>query len=216
MQAWVDIAGKHVELTEADKASQLLSQALETTATITDAESKSSAFVRIAERYLRLEQKDQALQATIRSPQDSADNRECDWEKFWALQDIARTYAEAGQQEQALLLLSQATETARTIEDEPTKSMELRSIALTYAEAGDFIQALEIAKTIEDADCKSWALNDIACRIAQLSEKDKAILLDITMRSSHRANRRNELPRFLPLFEPLFRPSCTQPKKAIS
>jgi len=95
-----------------------------------------------------------------------------------AMARIAGKYAEAGQQKQALQMLSQALDIAKT-NTWPDFRL-LCMIAGKYAEAGDFIQALETARTNEDAGCKSNALEDIACGIAKLSEKDKAILLDVT------------------------------------
>ena len=94
--------------------------------------------------------------------------------------DIAGVYAETGITEQSLQLLSQALQTARTLEEAGEKSMAFYDIALTYAKAGDFGQALETAKMMEDAVLKSEVLVEISGDVARLSEEDTTILLEIT------------------------------------
>ncbi len=175
----VKIAGRYIEIKEVNKASQLLSQALEKAKEIKDADDKPFAYAYLAQMHGKLGQNDQASKLLSQALKAATTIEDASWKSFM-LTEIARKYAEAGQKEQASLVLSQAIETARTIESVTSKSLELSFISGDYAEAGDFIQALEIARTIEDAKWKSSALSDIACRIAQLSEKDQDILLDIT------------------------------------
>ena len=101
----------------------------------------------------------------------------------WILTYIAGKYAEAGQDEKAIELLSQPLEMAKTIDDRKRKADALADIASKYAVAGQnekalelLSQALEIAKAL-DRDRKPSALSEIAVKFAETGQNEKAIEL---------------------------------------
>ena len=177
-QALLNIAGRYIEIKEADKASRLLSQALEKAKEMKDAAKKSSTYAGIAQMHGKLGQIDQASKLLSQALEIAMTIEDMD-DKCWELVTIAGMYTEVGQKEQSSHVLSQAQITIA--KEEPfVRDFDLEMIATAYAEAGYFIKAIEINRMMEDDEPKSWALNDIACKIAKLSEKDKDILQDIT------------------------------------
>lgn len=90
-----------------------------------------------------------------------------------ALASVAVGYAEVGQKDKALEILTQALENAKAIEDFNNKNVALNQIAIKYAQAGQYDQALMVTKAMKDDDV--WSLDEIAMKAAEAGEYDRAI-----------------------------------------
>ena len=89
---------------------------------------------------------------------------------------IAGKVAEAGQREQAARILSEATETAKTIEGGGFDSYQsFTEVAIRHATNGDLDQALEAAKTIMEPWQEASALAKIATMLAETGQKEQAM-----------------------------------------
>jgi len=93
--ALADIAGKYAETGQKEKATQILSQALETAKTIEDANDKSRALADIAGEYAKAGQKEKANQILSQALETAKTIGDAD-DKSRALADIAGKYANAG------------------------------------------------------------------------------------------------------------------------
>jgi tetratricopeptide (TPR) repeat protein len=181
-----EIAGKYAEAEQKDKASEVLSQALQATATLKDGESKFSRFgsdrgfgdftelvndyskpfllEKIAVRYAEVGQTDKAVQVA-KTIQDAE-------AKASALTEIAGKYIEAGQKDKAVETLSQAIQAAITIDYVPFTVKALEQIAGKYVEAGQkdkaaetLSQALQAAETAEYTQQYAYILDRLSRRL---------------------------------------------------
>ena len=100
----------------------------------------------------------------------------------WILTYIAGKYAEGGQNEKAVELLSQTLEMAKTIDDGKNKATVFANIASKYAKAGRneqavqlLSQALDTAKAVGDRDRNASALAEVAIKYAEGGQNEKAV-----------------------------------------
>ncbi|MBM3237487.1 hypothetical protein FJZ31_14450 [Candidatus Poribacteria bacterium] len=204
--ALAEIAARFVEAGQNDKAFQLLSQAIQVAKTIEDTYYESLALAEIAGKYANVGQYDQAIQL-VQTIGDA-------YSKARALAEIAARYedrfnnpltpfgrgdvnqVEAGQNDNASQLLSQAIQIAQTIEDAYSKAGVLAEIAGKYASTGQedkvsqvLSQALQVAKTIgasfEGSGFisvpKAWGLAEVAGKYVEVGQYDDAIQIAKTV-----------------------------------
>lgn len=102
--------------------------------------------------------------------------------KCYPLREIAGVYAQTGQSELALTLLSQALEGAKAFEHAFAQSNAMTNIAAVYAGIGHagqasqiLSEALDAARMIEDASTRQSALAAIAKQSADAGDFDQAL-----------------------------------------
>ncbi len=114
----------------------------------------------IAVIYAEIGQKDKASELSSQAIQivQKIENTKAE-----RLAEIALKCAEAGEYEQALVLL-------KPIEDDE-KVVALAKIAIKYAEAEEYHKALEVTRTIKHTSYKVNVLAEIGFKYAQAGEK---------------------------------------------
>jgi tetratricopeptide (TPR) repeat protein len=113
-EALAKIVGKSTKAEPADKASQVLNQALMVAQTIIDNKYKVNALVAIASQYTEVGQKDKSSQILAQALQ-LTETMNFDDEKAEALAVIATQYAAVGQADKASKILAQALQLAENL-----------------------------------------------------------------------------------------------------
>jgi len=175
-QALVHIAGGYAQAGQKEQALQQLPQALEEAKTYEDEDLKSDVLQELAISYAKVGDFDQSL-GIVKAIKPHA------YGSSSALTLIATTYAELGQQEQAMKLLAEALQSAMKVSNPGDKSSALAQIASVLDEYGDKEQAMEllaesqqIAMTIGDGPLgQSWILQDVAGKYAEVEDFDQAL-----------------------------------------
>jgi hypothetical protein len=170
-RALVGIAGKHTEAGLTEKATQVLSQALQTAKKIEDGSMKSDELAAIAEQYAGAGQTEKAAQVLLKALEAAMTieglRRPL---RSPTLVEIAIQFAKAEQ-------FIHALETAKNIDDESAKSRTIARIAIEFAEAGQFVQALATTMILKDEGDKSRTLAQIASQVAGLKDADKSFVI---------------------------------------
>ena len=113
----------------------------------------------------------EALAWTITSPADQA----------WALAELARAAAQAGDPDRASRLAADAEALARTIANPYWQARALAELARAAAQAGDPDRAEALARTITDPYWQARALAELARAAAQAGDPDRAEALARTI-----------------------------------
>lgn len=172
------IAGECVEIGQTEEAGHMLVQAFERAKTIKDASLDSKVLRTISETAVEAGDFNLALQAV--EMMESND-------QYSGLTVIAGKYVQTGQREQALMLLSEAIETAKTIKysDRPKALFE---IAVKYFEIGQKEQgeqllsrALNAATIHEDRLLSDEVLHELAVNYAKAGDFDQALKMARSM-----------------------------------
>ena len=159
-KALVDIASYYTKAGQKEKASELLSQALQVApASALKDDQENYVWDYIAIGYAEAGQYDQAL-SVAQSIEDTP-------HQGMVLIKIVNFYTEAGQYDQALSV-------AQSMENSWYKTKALDDIATSYAVAGQYEQALKVAQVIEDTESKASALVKIASYYTKAGQKEKA------------------------------------------
>ena len=171
------IAGKYAEIgdfTHAVETAKMIRK-------ISDSKAKSGALAESARRVVEIGEKEQASRL-LSQALGEARTIEDSLVKTWSLTGIALEYQTDGQKDLSSQLFIEALGAAKTIADADDKFCEMDTIATRYLENGDLMKALDVGLSMEDAEWiwRTWALSDIAGKVAQLDEKDKAALIDVT------------------------------------
>jgi len=87
---------------------------------------------------------------------------------------ISEAMVYKGKKEDAILLLNEAFEIAKGIDDEPTKSSNMNMISSRMAFAGRVEDAIKIAESIEDDNEKLCAMTKISNLLMERDENEKA------------------------------------------
>lgn len=132
-----------------------------------------TAFLGIAEEYIRSRQKAEALKVLGRTRvtagliQDSI-------ETPTALAEIAKQYAEVKEADHAVAILDGALKVTTEIKSKYSKPDILSKISDGYLKAGLYEKALEVAESIEDDNYKPRAMAKAAVGYAKAGHKTKA------------------------------------------
>jgi tetratricopeptide (TPR) repeat protein len=139
-------------------------KAIEVANTLEVAGSKAEALIQVAGYCLNAGQREKAVEILSQALKvaKTVDNTS---RKDWALGQIARGYAEAGQHDQAL-------EVTGKIVDSTEKTEALAGIARKHMQAGHYDQAVKVALTIADPSVQYRTLADITD--ASIASGDKA------------------------------------------
>ncbi|MGK7874262.1 MAG: tetratricopeptide repeat protein [Xenococcaceae cyanobacterium] len=105
--------------------------------------------------------------------------------KAQGLARIARRYAEAGNNEQAEEMFSQALQFAQTLDGEFFQPRAIATIAIEYAAAGEWFEAVELAKTIQDDSEKGMALAGIAGALSEADQFQQGVQLAQTIQDNY-------------------------------
>lgn len=176
-KSWVfaRVAAFYVEKGEIDRATKLLTQALdENKDTETKYHDRLRAIADVFAEMNHTEKTEQILKEAV----GSAMAEPLEMSKTWALADIAGVYAKIGNMNKAREMLSHAIQAADPLEDD-LKSLVLYDVALGCTKAGSFGQALEIAKMMKDRELQAGLLAEISVKAARLSEQDADLLREI-------------------------------------
>lgn len=180
-KALAEVSGGYYEAGQKDSAKQILSQSLEMTHKIERKYGKSSALTVIAGEYGDFNNSEKAMRILSDAYKVAQEIDNESSLKSYALIDIADGYFQAGQNERATQILSEAQNTVKIITED--KHWVLRSILYSYAKAGQFYQALGIVRIIDDPGHKAWALVEIADeyikRERRPNESESSILREI-------------------------------------
>ncbi|MBC8427220.1 MAG: hypothetical protein H8E00_01030 [Deltaproteobacteria bacterium] len=173
--ALADISDKYVEVGQKDKAMELVSQAF-VLISKTDKDSIELLVIamrigmvlpHINKRYSEDERYDKILQEVQKKMQKY-------WAKAYELADTSDKYAQVGQKDKALELLSRALAVATKIEEGYPKANALAHIANKYAEYGQYDKALKVVTIIQEDYPKANALAHIAINYAEYGQYEKA------------------------------------------
>lgn len=176
-----EIAVGYAGARQKDKASQLLSQAVEVAKTIEDTPAKAVALAEIATGYAKVGEMGESVQVSFQAV-EATKRMEDVSRRAQVLLEIAGKYAEAGQRKETSDLLPQVLEVAETIEDTSARAQVLLGIAGRYVELRErdkasrvLGQAFEAAKRSGDARAQAGVLPGIASRYVETKEYDKAL-----------------------------------------
>jgi len=169
-EALAELASRYVGVGQKDKASEMLSPALQAAQAIKVPYDRVGGLVQIASRYVELGERDKASEILSQALQ-ATETMEYPCPKARALHKIAEGYAEMGQRDKTSALLSQALKVAKTIKGANDKAGTLAKIAGEYAKIEEYHQARLVAKLIENAPFKPIALCGIADGYVEAGEK---------------------------------------------
>lgn len=150
---------------EGDKAAALLAEAEGAVRTITDRCVQASELVAVAEGQVACGNHRSAArllaeaEALARAAADVADGA---WTFTVTLTEIGEALTSIGEREQAVALLTQAVEAARTTLYADQQDRRLASIGTSLAAAGAWPQAEALAHTISSPHEQAWLLTELA------------------------------------------------------
>jgi len=173
--ALAEIADKYVEFGEVEKASELLSQALEAARELRNAPQNSKGLSILADQYAILGDGKQA-QILLSEALELAKEARVSRSKSEALARVVVSYSNVGE-------LDEAFKITREMAADRARSTALRKLVGEYAKAGDFDQALVIVENMESPSSQAGALVDIANKHVSAGNKNEAIPL---LRRAHK------------------------------
>ncbi len=162
-----------VELTFAYAAMGEYDESLRISQEIEAPYSRVTAFLGLAEEYIRSRQKAEALKVLGRA-QVTAGLIQDSIETPTALAEIAKQYAEVKETGRAVAILDGALTVTMEIKSKYSKPDILSKISDGYLKAGRYEKALEVAESIEDDNYKPRALAAAAIGYAKAGHKTKA------------------------------------------
>ncbi|MCH7227312.1 hypothetical protein MLD59_14300 [Verrucomicrobiaceae bacterium E54] len=173
--AWYAIADGRAEAGQGEQALPWLSQALDAATTYELAEVDSDVLRKLSISHAKAGEMEGAIKMAGMIRQKMAQSI--------CLAAVAGVHARKGQGEQALTLLSQATEVAQDIRSIDERCQALTEIAARYAEIGNMALALPVLSKALDAakadkhiqSQRSWVLRVIAVRYAEYGDFDRAL-----------------------------------------
>ncbi len=153
----VMIASECTKAEQKDKASDILSLALQLTETIEDDYIKDEGLNSIADQHAKAGRFDQALQIVGR-----INNLH---DKTLAMEQIAINYARSGHTDKACDILDKILQESKTGNFRESYMRDFKEIAVAYAKIGQYDKALETAELIKEHSSLAVALTEIAGNI---------------------------------------------------
>ena len=167
-KAMAAIAAGYANKKQPEKASQVFSQALAVAQAADNPNiSKPGLLADVALEYAKAGQLDAPL-AVVQKLEDA-------FIKAKSLAAIALLYSQAGQQQQANQLLSQAIESVNEIKEDYQKSEVRQEIIRNSIEAGQPDYALLVAQTIPDEFARSETLQQVAFQAVEKGQNEFAL-----------------------------------------
>ena len=179
--ALMDLSAQYMKDGEKEKALETLSKAVKMVNKRAEAfGDRALALHRIAEEYIKIDQRDKALtllDEAYATASKMEENPEHIFSKSDILERIADSYSQIGEYEKAL-------EVDASIDDPYEKNEALIAIATSYAQTGKYKEALEIVGSIDEYDDKALVLIAISDSLSaagkELDQEEKDLLHQIT------------------------------------
>lgn len=172
-RALAQIGNYYATLGQVSQARSVLSQAVRSASSVQGAQFKTSVLTPIAQGYVAARQPDTAEKILSQSLQEAQRIKKSPlpFRKAEALQQIAVTYAKAGNYDRAIPIAQSIANTDYSVY---YKAQALAGIASEYVQDGQLEPALQIAQTINAADTKAKAMAAIAAGYAKKKQPEKA------------------------------------------